>query len=240
MKNQELQIPVLGKEIRFPNPEHADAEGLLAVGGDLSPQRLLEGYKNAIFPWFSAAHPILWWSPLERMVIFPEEFHLSRSMRRFLNKKPFQFSIDEAFHDVIDTCATIPRKGEQGTWITRSMRRAYKKLHSLGHAHSIEVRQNKQLAGGVYGVRLNNVFFGESMFSRVSNASKAALWYLCEWAKQENIRMVDCQFHTDHLERLGGTRIKRKEFIENIKNHPEQISETRNETKIHEKANLSF
>ena len=217
MGNSGIPLAVLDRDIRFPDPENADPEGLLAIGGDLSPERLLEGYRNGIFPWFSPGHPILWWSPPRRMVIFPESFHLSRSMKRFLGKQPFSFSMDRAFIDVIDTCAKIPRKGENGTWITRSMRKAYKKMHNLGHAHSIEVWQDKKLVGGVYGVRWQHTFFGESMFSRVSNASKAALWHLCEWGKNNGIAMLDCQFHTDHLESLGGIEIGRREFLKMVR-----------------------
>lgn len=209
------RITILGEEAVFPDPDQAltDPDGLLAVGGDLSPERLLAAYAHGIFPWYSPGQAILWWSPSRRMVLFPDEFHLSRSMRRFLNKEPFTYTIDDAFDDVIDACAKIRRKGERGTWITREMRQAYKTMHELGHARSLEVWAGGKLAGGVYGVFLNGIFFGESMFSKQENGSKAALWQLCARAPELGIRMIDCQFHTDHLESLGAREVDRAQFL---------------------------
>lgn len=209
------RITILGEAPVFPAPKDAltDPDGLLAVGGDLSPERLLAAYAHGIFPWFSPGQAILWWSPSRRMVLFPDEFHLSRSLRRFLNGNPFTFTLDTAFDEVIDTCAKIRRRGERGTWITREMRRAYKELHRLGHARSVEVWAGEELAGGVYGVFLDGVYFGESMFSKKKNGSKAALWYLCTRAPELGIRMIDCQFHTDHLESLGAREVERMEFL---------------------------
>ena len=209
------RITILGEEPVFPDPDQAltDPDGLLAVGGDLSPGRLLTAYAHGIFPWYSPGQAILWWSPSRRMVLFPDEFHCSRSLHRFLNQNPFTFTMDRAFDEVIDTCAKIRRKGERGTWITREMRKAYKTLHALGHARSVEVWAGAGLAGGVYGVFLNGVFFGESMFSKKTNGSKAALWHLCTRAPELGIRMIDCQFHTDHLESLGAREIGRRDFM---------------------------
>lgn len=208
------RITILGDEPVFPDPEQAltDPDGLLAVGGDLSPERLLAAYTHGIFPWYSPGQSILWWAPSRRMVLFPDEFHLSRSMRRFLNGNPFTYTMDRDFAAVIDTCAKIRRKGEHGTWITREMRKAYKTMHALGHARSLEVWDGEVLVGGVYGILLHGVFFGESMFSKRENASKAALWQLCERAPELGIRMIDCQFHTDHLESLGAREVGREEF----------------------------
>ncbi len=202
----------LNEEIIFP-PPHLAEDGLLAVGGDLSRERLLLAYRNGIFPWYSDDQPILWWSPDPRMIITPGGFHCSRSLARVLKKKRFSFTLDTAFRDVIDACAAVPRAGQEGTWITSAMRDAYVELHEAGFAHSVECRQDGQLVGGLYGVSLGAAFFGESMFSRASNASKAALARLVRQLDAWGIRLIDCQMTTPHLRRLGGREVPRAVFL---------------------------
>jgi leucyl/phenylalanyl-tRNA--protein transferase len=202
----------------FPDPESAerDPDGLLAVGGDLSPARLLNAYRQGIFPWYSEDQPILWWSPDPRMVLFPERLHLSRSLRKSLRQAGFQLSYDQAFIQVIDACAA-PRKNDTGTWITTEMRTAYIQMHHLGHAHSVEVWHQGRLVGGIYGIALGKVFFGESMFHRATNASKTALAGLVYQLRQWDFGLIDCQVHTDHLASLGAERIPRTDFIHQLK-----------------------
>ena len=200
----------LTDELIFPSPELAEDDGLLAVGGDLSPERLELAYSVGIFPWYSDETPILWYSPHERFVLFPKKLKLSKSMRKVLKTGIFKTTKDQAFEQVIKACARTPRKDQPGTWITAEMQKAYIDLHNLGLAHSIEVWQNNHLIGGLYGVRVNNIFCGESMFSKVSNASKVALTCLC---REFNYTLIDCQFHTDHLESLGATYISRKDYM---------------------------
>jgi len=199
--------------IEFPDSSLANEDGLLAVGGNLEPETLLAAYSNGIFPWYSEASPVLWWSPDPRMVLFPDEFHMSRRLQRRLKQPQFRFSWDEAFDDVIRICAEIPRRGESGTWILPEMVDAYRKLHQLGHAHSVEIWQGDELIGGLYGVLLNRAFFAESMFSRQTDASKMALAKLVERAQTESWNLIDCQFHTDHLESLGAREISREAFL---------------------------
>lgn len=198
-------------EIWFPKPGLADEDGLLAVGGDLSPERLMLGYQNGIFPWYSDDTPILWYSPHQRFVLFPNKLKVSSSMRKVLKHGQFNITFDQAFSDVIQSCAHISRDGDLGTWITSDMQKAYILLHKFGYAHSIEVWENDTLVGGLYGVIVNNVFCGESMFSKVSNASKAALTWLC---KNKSFLIIDCQVHTNHLESLGAEFISRSEYLE--------------------------
>jgi leucyl/phenylalanyl-tRNA--protein transferase len=197
-------------EIWFPQPELAEEDGLLAVGGDLSSDRLMLAYHHGIFPWYSENTPILWYSPHERFVLFPEKLKVSLSMRKVLRDGKFKITFDLAFKDVIDACATINRQGEKGTWITAEMKTAYVNLHELGYAHSVEVWEDGTLTGGLYGVAVNKIFCGESMFSKVSNASKAALVWLC---RNSTFRMIDCQVYTKHLESLGAEMISRKEYL---------------------------
>lgn len=199
--------------IKFPDPSEADEQGLLAMGGNLEPETLLAAYSGGIFPWFSEGDPILWWSPDPRLVLFPEDFHSSRRLVRRLKQDRYRFSWDEAFEAVITTCAEIPRKGESGTWIIPEMLTAYRRLHELGHAHSVEVWEGSELIGGLYGVLLNSIFFAESMFSRKTDGSKMALAKLVERAESEQWKLVDCQFHTGHLESLGAKEISRAEFL---------------------------
>jgi len=202
----------LTHDIIFP-PPHLAEDGLLAVGGDLSRERLLLAYGNGIFPWYSEEQPLLWWSPDPRMIITPGGFHCSRSLRRTLKQAVFTLTMDTAFAEVINACAEVPRLGQDGTWITPEMREAYVDLHEAGYAHSVECWREGRLAGGLYGVSLGAAFFGESMFSLASDASKAALarlvWQLEAWG----IRLVDCQTTTPHLKRMGGREVPRAVFL---------------------------
>ena len=201
----------LTEEIIFPNPELAEEDGLLAIEGDLSPKRLLLAYQNGIFPWFDDDTPILWYSPHQRFVLFPSEVKISKSMRQVLKNHPFKITYNQAFEKVILACAEAKRTEQDGTWITQEMQDAYLKLHQSGNVHSIEVWDNEELVGGLYGVLVNKVFCGESMFAKKSNASKIALIWLCQNA---NINLIDCQIHSDHLEKMGARMIARKEFME--------------------------
>jgi leucyl/phenylalanyl-tRNA--protein transferase len=199
-------------DTEFPDVESAliEPDGLLAAGGSLRPQRLLAAYKRGIFPWYNEGEPILWWCPSQRAVIFPERLHISRSLQRALRKQPFAVTRNQAFRDVVLGCSA-PRKRSQGTWITPAMLEAYCVLFEKGYAHSIECWQDGQLAGGIYGVQLGRVFFGESMFSRVPNASKIALLTL---AQQHDVALIDCQMPNEHLVRLGMVIIPRQAFLQ--------------------------
>jgi leucyl/phenylalanyl-tRNA--protein transferase len=200
----------LDERFLFPNPELAEDDGLLAVGGDLSPERLLLSYKNGIFPWYSDDTPILWYSPNERFVIYPKQLKISKSMRQVMRSDKFSVTFNTAFADVIKACADAERYDQDGTWITMDMQQAYIKLHHLGYAHSVEVWLDGQLAGGLYGVKVGRVFCGESMFTKVSNASKLALITVCQ---TNNYDMIDCQVHTNHLESLGAAMISRADYL---------------------------
>jgi leucyl/phenylalanyl-tRNA--protein transferase len=200
----------LDERILFPNPELAEEDGLLAVGGDLSTGRLLQAYANGIFPWYSEDEPILWFSPHERFVLFPERLSISKSMRKVLRSGVFTVTTNQCFNDVVEACSSSPREGQDGTWITADMKAAYAELHRQGYAHSVEIWQQGQLVGGLYGVKVGEVFCGESMFSRVSNASKTALIWLCQTGKYN---LVDCQVYTEHLESMGAMMISREEYI---------------------------
>lgn len=200
-------------EIIFPPPEQAEPDGLLAVGGDLSPERLLLAYQKGIFPWYSEGQPILWWSPDPRLILEPEEFHVSRRLRQKLKKGLFRVTFDQAFESVIRACAKVPRRGQEGTWITPEMERAYVRLHQLGFAHSAESWLKGELVGGVYGISLGRCFFGESMFSSVSDASKAALAALVERVKHWGFHMIDAQVTTRHMVSLGAKEVPRRVFL---------------------------
>ena len=202
-------------DILFPDTALAEPDGLLAIGGDLRPERLLAAYQKGIFPWFSDNDPICWYAPHERCVIFPSKIHVSKSMQKSMRAKGFDVTTNKAFAGVIAACKNIERKDQNGTWITDEMEEAYTKLHKLGIANSIEVWQNEQLVGGIYGVEVNNVFCGESMFSNVSNASKAAMIWLCT---ENNYTLIDCQMKTDHLISLGAEMISQKMFINILNN----------------------
>lgn len=196
----------------FPDPALAEEDGLLAIGGDLSTERLLIAYSNGIFPWFSEGEPILWYSPHERCVIYPDKIRISKSMRKILKQGFFKITFNQAFTQVIQNCATTARKGQDGTWITNEMQDAYIKLHQQGYAHSVEVWQQDKLVGGLYGLKVNRIFCGESMFSHISNASKAALIFLSEM----NIDLIDCQLPNDHLMSLGAEMINRELYMETL------------------------
>jgi leucyl/phenylalanyl-tRNA--protein transferase len=196
----------------FPNPELSDSNGLLAIGGDLSPDRLILAYRYGIFPWYNEK-PILWWCPPKRPVIFPRLFRLSRSLYQTLKKNIFNVTFDECFAKVIEGCASVKRKGSSGTWINENMKSAYTKLHNLGFAHSVEVWYNNNLVGGLYGVTLGKAFFGESMFSLMSNASKVAMACLVEFLIKNDFYFIDCQITNDHLLRMGAIEIQRNVFL---------------------------
>ncbi len=199
----------LSDELVFPHPSLADPEGLLAVGGDLSPERLLLAYANGIFPWYSDSDPILWWSPDPRLVLFPAELKISRSLMRTLKKQVFKVTVDGAFGKVIRACA----RTREETWLTAEMIEAYETLHELGFAHSVETFCEDRLVGGLYGVALGRAFFGESMFSVMSDASKVALVCLVQHLSERGFELIDCQMPTEHLKRLGAREIPRKEFL---------------------------
>lgn len=201
----------LPEAIAFPPAEQTAENGLLAVGGDLSPERLLAAYRKGIFPWYGDGDPILWWSPDPRFVLFPNELRVSRSMRQFMKKGSLRITFDQAFREVIAACRR-PRPGQNGTWITKEMREAYTDLHDLGFAHSVEVWREKELVGGLYGVSLGSAFFGESMFSAIPNASKAALITLIPSLEKRGFDLIDCQVETAHLRLLGARPIPRRDF----------------------------
>lgn len=199
--------------IIFPKPQLARADGLLAVGGDLSPQRLVLAYSNGIFPWYSEKDPILWWSPDPRMVLFPNEFKRHKSLRKEVDSHRFEVSFDDDFGAVISACRNVPRMGQDGTWITREMLDAYVRLFDMGIAHSVEVWQQGTLVGGLYGLKIGKVFFGESMFYLVPNASKVALWHCVDWLVEEGVELIDAQQETAHLASLGARLISRESFL---------------------------
>jgi leucyl/phenylalanyl-tRNA--protein transferase len=200
----------LDDRMLFPDPALAEEDGLLAVGGDLSTKRLLLAYQNGIFPWYSDDEPILWYSPHERFVLYPQELKVSKSMLRVMRSNAFSITTDTCFNDVVNACSSVEREGQDGTWITADMKSAYANLHHEGHAHSVEVWQDNKLVGGLYGVHTGNAFCGESMFSLVSNASKAALIWLCNTGKYN---LIDCQVYTVHLESMGARMINREEYL---------------------------
>jgi leucyl/phenylalanyl-tRNA--protein transferase len=203
----------LGPGCVFPSPEDADPSGLLAVGGDLTPERLLVAYAMGIFPWFDDDQPILWHSPNPRHVLLPSDLVVSRSLRRFLARNPFTLTLDVAFSEVIRACAAAPRKGQDGTWITGDMIDAYQRLHEMGFAHSVEAWEEGELVGGLYGLSLGGCFFGESMFTRRDDASKAAFVALVHQLSEWNFDLIDCQVHTDHLTRFGARPWRRRDFL---------------------------
>ena len=213
MEKQRNSIAFLDEKLQFPPPEHATSEGLLAVGGDLSPDRLMLAYSKGIFPWFNEDSLILWWSPDPRMVLFPENIKISHSMKKILGSQEFRLTKNQEFEQVMENCASIGRKGQDGTWITSSMKNAYMKLYEMGHASSYEVWKGDSMVGGLYGVDLGHVFCGESMFSLVSNASKFALIMLAEELSDKGYKMIDCQLKTDHLLSMGAEEISREKYL---------------------------
>ena len=223
------QIPWLEPdELWFPAVEQAldEPDGLLAAGGDLSPERLQLAYRRGIFPWFDDDQPILWWSPNPRCVLLPEQLHCSRSLRKLLRKQRFEVTLDQAFEAVITACAGT-RDGQPGTWITPAMQQAYCELHQLGVAHSVEVWQQEQLVGGLYGLAIGRVFFGESMFSHASNASKVGFIRLVEQLQRWGYALIDCQVDSEHLQSLGATTIPRAEFIDLLEQNLEPAASHR-------------
>jgi leucyl/phenylalanyl-tRNA--protein transferase len=210
-----MSLFVLDNELLFPPVRLAEPDGLLAIGGDLSTERLLLAYRNGIFPWYEGRH-ILWWCPDPRFVLFPEELNESKSMRQLLKRNAFDFRINTAFGQVIASCKTIARRGQESTWITDEVKDAYTRLHAAGHAHSAEAWLNGELVGGLYGIRMGKVFFGESMFSKISNASKYAFISYVRQLQTEGVELIDCQVYTEHLESLGARMIGRDEFIRRV------------------------
>jgi leucyl/phenylalanyl-tRNA--protein transferase len=211
-------VPVflLSDTIEFPPPHLASEEGLLAVGGDLTQKRLLLAYRMGIFPWFSNNEPILWWSPDPRLVLYPHEIKTSKTLKKIIKKEVFKVTMDLAFNEVINQCAQVRLKKNQGTWIIEDMIEAYCQLHESGFAHSVEVWRQGELAGGLYGVSLGKCFFGESMFTRISNASNIALVKLVEYLKELSFNMLDCQVPTEHLTRFGARQIPRIRFLNQL------------------------
>jgi leucyl/phenylalanyl-tRNA---protein transferase len=216
-----MNIIFMDAGMDFPPVERADPSGILAVGGDLSTERLLKAYSSGIFPWFSEGDPLIWWSPDPRYILEPGEVHIPASLKRVLNKGTFRITYDTAFAEVMERCS-LPRKGQSGTWITSDMKEAYCRLHAEGWAHSVEAWKDETLAGGLYGVSLGSVFFGESMFTTVPDASKAAFATLCHRLHELEFGFIDCQVQTDHLRRFGAHPVPRKEFIMLLKKALEQ------------------
>src|ERR1700749_4824057 len=204
---------LLNKELIFPPVSMTDEDGLLAVGGDLSPERLLLAYRNGIFPWYNEDEPICWWSPDPRFVLYPDKLKVSKSMQTVLNNGTFRFTINRSFEEVIKNCKSVTRKDQDGTWISPEVQEAYTNLHKLGYAHSAEAWLNGELVGGLYGIRLGKIFFGESMFSKASNASKFAFINYVKQLQKEAVQLIDCQIYTEHLKSLGATMIERVKFI---------------------------
>jgi len=209
-----MPIYRLSNDLVFPDPSLAEEDGLLALEGDLSPERLILAYSNGIFPWFSEDEPILWWSPDPRFVIYPKEIRISHSMKKTLKKNTYRVSFDTCFKDVISNCSNLRK--DEGTWITNEMIEAYCKLHKLGFAHSVETWYGDKLVGGLYGISMGKCFFGESMFSTMDNASKVAFINLSRVLEEKNFVVIDCQVHTAHLESLGAVNISREDFLDLI------------------------
>ncbi len=203
----------LSDKLMFPAVEEAEDWGGLALGGDLSPERLLLAYRSGIFPWYEAGQPIIWYAPDPRFVLFPEKLKVSKSMRSVLRQKTFRITYDTDFRGVMRNCQQVRRKGQRGTWITGDMLEAYTRLHQLGFAHSAEVWQHDRLVGGLYGIRLGHIFFGESMFSKVSNASKAGFMMLVHDLQKQGCQLIDCQVYTPHLESLGAENVTRAVYM---------------------------
>ena len=212
-------IPWLESTENFPPLELAlrEPNGLLCAGGDLTPQRLVQAYLNGIFPWYSPGEPILWWSPDPRMVLFPAEFHLSRSLRKTLRNGNYRVRLDTGFKAVIQACARTPRRDQPGTWITPEIQAAYCKLHELGYAHSVETWVDEKLVGGLYGIAIGKMFYGESMFAHATDASKIAIAHLVRFLEEKGFGMIDCQMNTPHLSSLGAREIPRRHFIDRLR-----------------------
>ena len=210
-----MTVFLLGQDPEaFPPPERADRSGLLAVGGDLSPERLLAGYRRGIFPWYSEGQPILWHSPDPRFVLLPGQLHVPRSLEKVFRRRTYEIRADTAFSDVLSACAGAPRPGQDGTWITTEMHAAYLALHRLGHAHSVEAWKDGTLVGGLYGVALGRAFFGESMFTLAPDASKAAFATAARALFHAGCLLIDCQVETEHLARFGAADVARRRFLQ--------------------------
>ena len=212
-----MPVFLLSDKIEFPPPHLASGHGLLAVGGDLSQKRLLLSYRMGIFPWFSNDEPIMWWSPDPRLVLYPREIKISKTLKKIIRKNVFKVTMDLAFRDVVHHCADVRLKKDEGTWIVKDMMDAYCRLHESGFAHSVEAWHQGELVGGLYGVSLGRCFFGESMFTRISNASNVALVKLVEYLNTLSFDMIDCQITTDHLIRFGAREVSRARFLAQLK-----------------------
>ena len=210
-------IPYLGDELHFPSAETTTPRGIVAIGGDLSPDRLMLAYRSGIFPWYNEHDPIIWWSLDPRMVLYPDKLKVSKSMRPLFNKQAFRVTYNEAFSRVIRECRSAYREGQFGTWITDDMIEAYTRLHKLGHVHSVEVWDEEELVGGLYGVKFGNMFSGESMFSHKSNASKYGFITFVRKLQEEGLMLIDCQQESEHLRSLGAECISRKEYLSLLK-----------------------
>lgn len=204
---------VLDSKLVFPPAHLANEDGILAIGGDLSTERLLLAYRNGIFPWYNEGEPIIWWCPDPRFVLFPDQLKVSKSMETVVRSNRFRFTINRAFEKVIEHCKTTPRPGQEGTWITEAVQKAYNNLHQAGYAHSAEAWKDGELVGGLYGIRIGKVFFGESMFSKESNASKFAFIQYVKQLQREGVALIDCQVYTLHMETMGATMIDRERFL---------------------------
>ncbi len=225
MFDEGYSIAPLRKDLIFPNPRYAASEGLLAFGGDLSPNRLLAAYRKGIFPWYNADDPILWWSPDPRMLLYPRDFKMSKSFKRILKNSHFRVKFDHAFREVINLCGTVPRRGQNGTWLIGEMREAYVELHDMGFAHSVEVYLDEELVGGLYGIAMGKAFFGESMFSLKSNTSKVAFKALSDVLDLRGYDFIDCQIENDHLLRMGATIVSRDNFLDELEQSLEKPSD---------------
>ncbi len=219
-----MPVYSLTDDIYFPPPHFSNPDGILAIGGDLSPQRLLLAYHMGIFPWYSEWEPIVWWSPDPRCILPLSSLKISKSMRQVLRKDSFQVTFDQAFGKVLYQCRSMRRKGQRGTWITLEMEEAYQNLHQMGYAHSVEVWQEGQLVGGLYGVSVGRCFFGESMFSAVSNASKVAFVHLVHFLDARGFTWIDCQVYNDHLGSLGAIEVPRTTFLQMLEKDVAQAS----------------
>ncbi len=217
--SEEADFPRLGPDqaFRFPDPSREAGIGVVCRGGNLSPGMLLSAYRQGLFPWYGPGEPILWWSPDPRFVLYPQNFHIPKSLRRFLRKEPFRYTLDRDFTGVIRRCAQAPRPGQEGTWITEEMAAGYEELHRLGFAHSAEAWDGNDLAGGLYGVSLGSLFFGESMFSRCSNASKAVFSVLVLSLRQAGFTLIDSQVYTDHVAAFGAAEIPREAYLRELR-----------------------
>ena len=204
---------ILGNDYKFPPVELANKGGILAIGGDLNPKRLLKAYQNGIFPWFNDGEPIIWYAPDPRMVLKPKEVYISKSMRKVLRDGQFKVTFNRSFEKVINACQTINRKDQFGTWLTDDLKKSLIELHQMDYAKSVEVWQDDDLVGGLYGIDLGDVFCGDSMFSYVSNASKVAFIYLCQYLEESDYKLLDCQIYNEHLASLGAYEIPREQYM---------------------------